>query len=430
MGQATAGGRHSAHAGGRTPCGAAWKPGRGDRAVTYWRRTACRRRQGYLCSASAPCRRTGSCDHTRRARWRRSWGPRRRQRPGRPKPAVPRLRESAFWRGGWWGRDATWGCRGGCCGCPRGSGVAAVESREFCCCWTGRCLLGVWQMLEKGNWGAKLGGDTKQGEGEEAPDAVSSVGPLSGICPRTLTLSRYLGGLDWTGKPARYLGSPVAYCRYNADGHAWLDPWSVKHRQAATSQEELQEPMDHPRPSYRLAQCVPLAVGPRPGTGASGRDGGRRWELGKGRCGHLLHLPAPTTGTYPHEQQWFWIPQTGHNRYDCRYICLLTQYALQCGHKLSDDGLHAMTAPRETRRQGNKETREKAERKRSRHSYFHIAVARRARGQSPSASLNLGPVAYYQVCGHGHLWPWPSIVFALSRKTVSYHDQPRDCTSI
>lgn len=57
-----------------------------------------------------------------------------------------------------------------------------------------------------------------------------------------------------------------------------------------------------------------------------------------------MHLPAPTTGTDPHEQQWFWMPQTGHNRYDCRYICPLTQYGLECGHKLSDSGLVAMTA--------------------------------------------------------------------------------------
>ena len=79
--------------------------------------------------------------------------------------------------------------------CPRGSGVAAVESRKCCCCWTGRSVASV-ADTRKGGWRCKARGETKQGEGEEAPDAVSSVRPLSGICPRTLTLSRYLGGLE------------------------------------------------------------------------------------------------------------------------------------------------------------------------------------------------------------------------------------------
>lgn len=57
-----------------------------------------------------------------------------------------------------------------------------------------------------------------------------------------------------------------------------------------------------------------------------------------------MHLPAPTTGADPHEQQWFWMPANRPYRYDCRHICPLTQYGLQCGHKLSDDGLNAMTA--------------------------------------------------------------------------------------
>lgn len=70
--------------------------------------------------------------------------------------------------------------------------------------------------------------------------------------------------------------------------------------------------MDLPGSPYRLAQCFPLAVGLCPGTGASGRDGGRRWELGEGRCGNVVHLPAPTTGAGPHEQHRFWTPQTGH----------------------------------------------------------------------------------------------------------------------
>lgn len=39
-------------------------------------------------------------------------------------------------------------------------------------------------------------------------------------------------------------------------------------------------------------------------------------------------------------------------RYSCRHICPLTQYGLQCGHKLSDDGLNAMTAPSRPEKQG------------------------------------------------------------------------------
>lgn len=67
-------------------------------------------------------------------------------------------------------------------------------------------------MLEKGNRGAELGKVTKQGENEEAPDAVSSlVCPLSGRCPRTLTISRYLGTYLGTqvGRGPRYLGTHV-----------------------------------------------------------------------------------------------------------------------------------------------------------------------------------------------------------------------------
>lgn len=69
---------------------------------------------------------------------------------------------------------------------------------------------------------------------------------------------------------------------------------------------------------------------------------------------------------------------------DCRDICPLAQYGLQCGHKLSDDGLNAMTAPKD-RGPRNRE-------------------GETAKGGTITIYLiDFRPVAYYaRMCSFGH----------------------------
>lgn len=93
----------------------------------------------------------------------------------------------------------------------------------------------------------------KQGESEEAPDAVSSLvcpladapGPLQ--CAGTKYLDKYPGRLR-TRVPRTHVILQIDYWRYNTDAQSMLglDPWSVKHRQVATCQRSSQEPMDLP----------------------------------------------------------------------------------------------------------------------------------------------------------------------------------------
>lgn len=139
--------------------------------------------------------------------------------------------------------------------------------------------------------------------------------------------------------------------------------------------------MDLPGSSYRLAQCFPLAVGLCPGTGASGRDGetlgARRREI----VGTSCICQHPQRGQARMNNTGF-----GHRKQaisDCRYICPLTQYGLQCGHKLSDGGSNAMTGAQGPRNRKRK----------------------RAKGEGGINHHLIGfrPVAYYaKMCTFGH----------------------------
>lgn len=128
---------------------------------------------------------------------------------------------------------------------------------------------------------------TKQGESEEAPDAVSSlVCPLSGWQmpqdPYNIQipgyLSRYPGRLR-TQVP-RYPCNFADYWRYNTPADAQcmlgLDPWSVKHRQVATCQRSSQEPMELPLVLSISTVCF------YPGTGSGSMPGNRGGRAGRG----------------------------------------------------------------------------------------------------------------------------------------------------
>lgn len=174
----------------------------------------------------------------------------------------------------------------------------------------------------KGELRCRARGDTKQGESEEAPDAVSSLSvPCPASAPRTLeiqiTLPRYLGGL-------------VDYCRYNADAQSTLalDPWSVKHGQVATCQRSSRA-NGSPRLVLSISTVCSVGSGSMPGYrgGRAGRGetlgarGREKWERRAFASTHKRGEARMNNRGFGHRKQAISI--------DCRDICPLTQYGLQ-----------------------------------------------------------------------------------------------------
>lgn len=127
----------------------------------------------------------------------------------------------------------------------------------------------------------------------------------------------------------------------------------MKHRQAATSQEERTQGPVGPQPPGVLSISTVCCAGQWVHAHAQGLAGGTvaRWEKmpvswEKGDAGTSRICQHPQRGQIRMNISGFGCPQTGHYRYDRHYICPFTQYGVQCGYKVSDNGLNATTAPK------------------------------------------------------------------------------------
>lgn len=100
----------------------------------------------------------------------------------------------------------------------RVAATVVLASDAAAAVWIGS-FAGRMADTRKGELRCRARGDAKQGECEEAPDAVSSLPPcpLSGTRPRTLTLlSAVSVHSTWVGPEARYLGGLIGSCWYIA----------------------------------------------------------------------------------------------------------------------------------------------------------------------------------------------------------------------